>query len=474
MQGQEVAERDTAIVAALAQGVRLRTVCAIFNIDALTVRRVAEAAGQSMPVDLQGPGAIIAERETEMLRRALGGEDFTVIGKAHDVSREWVRQVVKKHTGLSAKDLQSAREAARHQFKVQRLRDEATDANLRLDDLAERSGLTVREVETVLGPAEAARRRRGRNVTTAMERGQILTDLARVAALPGGSPLSGPFYDRNREDGLSSARIVQVFGAWSTACEAAGVEAPSAPREKYDRGWSREDCLRWVLDYLQQADRPTAAGYEQWARDRDGAPSGGTVRLRCGKWIETVSDAYSLETGHLEPRGPVGEEAAAPNVAGGSTTDAHGQGTDEGPDANDAPTDPSPMAGQGRESDPEVRLAVEMAAQQRLMRHYEVRGWKVVDTHLGAPYDAVAMKGSETMYLEAKGTQSAGTTVLVTRGEVEHALKHPGQCVIGVWSGMKLDHEQQVLPDSGAFRVMPFQPEADDLTVVGYEWRPPQ
>ena len=106
------------------------------------------------------------------------------------------------------------------------------------------------------------------------------------------------------------------------------------------------------------------------------------------------------------------------------------------------------------------------------MAYYRDQGWQVTDTHLGSPYDAVAEKDGETLFLEAKGTQSAGATVLVTRGEVEHARAHPGQCFIGIWSGIAFDESGAVRTDSGEFRVLPFYPESDELTVVGYEWRP--
>lgn len=162
-----VSERNMAIVAAIGRGVPLRTVCAIYDIDTATVRKALEAAGQAMPVDQPGPDVLIAPRESEMLRRALNGEDFSIIGRGHGVSREWVRQVVKKQTGLSAKDLKAARDSARQQFKVQRALDLASDdPELPLDELAGQSGLAVREVEVVLGPAESSRRRRGRNVST--------------------------------------------------------------------------------------------------------------------------------------------------------------------------------------------------------------------------------------------------------------------------------------------------------------------
>ena len=459
MEPSPTSERNTAIVAAIGRGVSLRTVCAVYDIDAMTVRSAVEAAGQQMPVEPPGATVLIARREAEMLRRALEGEDFSVIARAHDDSREWVRIVVKKHTGLSAKDLKGARDAARQQFKVQRARDLAS-SDLPLDELADQSGLSVRQTESILGPEESARRRRARNVPTAMDRRRILDDLRRVASLQGGTPLSGPFYDRHRGEGLSSARIVQIFDTWSAACAEAGVEAPSAARAQYTQGWSREDCLRWVLEYLRSTERPTYAGYESWSRGRDGAPSAGIVRLRCGKWIATVSDSYALDAG--DTLGPVGalvdgRGVAAPSSAVSPTPDDRPMPEDEA-SAAEEPVDPEEGSGQGRLYELERRLKLEMAAQERLMAHYRSRGWHVIDTHIGSPYDAVATLDDEMVYLEAKGTQSSGATVLVTRGEVEHARAHPGRCFVGIWSGIEFDDGNGLRPELATFASSPSIP----------------
>jgi hypothetical protein len=86
------------------------------------------------------------------------------------------------------------------------------------------------------------------------------------------------------------------------------------------------------------------------------------------------------------------------------------------------------------------------------MEHYRNQGWMVTDTRYGNPLDAVARKSAawgvstdgivstsglgddDLPYLEAKGTQSAGNTVLVTRGEVDHARANNGRCVMGIWA----------------------------------------
>ncbi|MFH5212253.1 protein NO VEIN domain-containing protein [Antrihabitans sp. NCIMB 15449] len=127
-------------------------------------------------------------------------------------------------------------------------------------------------------------------------------------------------------------------------------------------------------------------------------------------------------------------------------------------------------SGGGRQPDPRRRRKVEVAAQQRLMDHFSAQGWRVDDTHVGNPYDAMATRDSERIYLEAKGTESDGDEVQVTHGEVVHARNHPGECVMGIWSGITF-HDEEVDPDSGDFRVITFDPDRGMLTPISYRWK---
>jgi hypothetical protein len=106
------------------------------------------------------------------------------------------------------------------------------------------------------------------------------------------------------------------------------------------------------------------------------------------------------------------------------------------------------------------------------MNYYRDRGWIVTDTRHNRPYDAVADKGMERIYLEAKGTQSRGDSVIVTPNEVNHARQHPGECVMGIWSDMKLV-DGVMDRGSGKFRILPFSPEDQDLRPRDFDWAPP-
>lgn len=130
------------------------------------------------------------------------------------------------------------------------------------------------------------------------------------------------------------------------------------------------------------------------------------------------------------------------------------------------------VSGQGPVLDPQRRKEIEDAAQDRLMALYRADGWTVVDTRVGHPYDARAFKGDVVRYLEAKGTTTAGDSVIVTRNEVEWARAHVGECVMGIWSGIELSTSGKVVLDSGEFRLLDWNPASGELVSTQYDWVP--
>ncbi|MDR7384398.1 protein NO VEIN domain-containing protein [Promicromonospora iranensis] len=128
-------------------------------------------------------------------------------------------------------------------------------------------------------------------------------------------------------------------------------------------------------------------------------------------------------------------------------------------------------AGQGWESDSAVRRAIEDYAQDLLTAHFVADGWSVQDTRVARPYDAVATRDDEVLYLEAKGTRSDGTSVLVTAGEVRWAAAHKGQCRIGIVSHIKV-RDGRVVPGSGDLVVREWRPKSKELSPTAYRWTP--
>ena len=134
---------------------------------------------------------------------------------------------------------------------------------------------------------------------------------------------------------------------------------------------------------------------------------------------------------------------------------------------------PGRARGPSWQADPEKRRAVEDHAQAMLEQHYRHAGWAVKDTRYGNPYDAVATKNGQTLYLEAKGTETDGVTVKVTSGEVEFARTHPGQCVLGTVSEIRFRDDGVVEPASGRLTTHQWDPDGGFLRPTAYDWRPP-
>jgi hypothetical protein len=130
--------------------------------------------------------------------------------------------------------------------------------------------------------------------------------------------------------------------------------------------------------------------------------------------------------------------------------------------------------GQAWQADPDKRREVEDHAQEMLEKHYRAKRWKVEDTRRGNPYDAKATKGTQVRYLEAKGTETDGVTVKVTSGEVDFARTHPGECVLGVVSGIRFLEDGTLDKASGDLKLYDWDPDTGALKPTAYDWKPPK
>lgn len=103
-------------------------------------------------------------------------------------------------------------------------------------------------------------------------------------------PLSHQAYTellRNgRVKGPSVARIVQLFGSWTDACTAVGVESGQALRNNYSRTWNEEQLLQFVEKFLRVPEyRGASHQFDEWRKSVNGpqkVPSLGTVRNMVG------------------------------------------------------------------------------------------------------------------------------------------------------------------------------------------------
>jgi Protein NO VEIN, C-terminal len=94
---------------------------------------------------------------------------------------------------------------------------------------------------------------------------------------------------------------------------------------------------------------------------------------------------------------------------------------------------------QGFEVDPAVRKVIEAAAVQRARHHYERVGFRVIER--GKPFDLECRRGSTTLFVEVKGTQTKGTKIFLTPNEVDFA--HDNRMELFVVHSMTVVHGEK-------------------------------
>jgi hypothetical protein len=114
-------------------------------------------------------------------------------------------------------------------------------------------------------------------------------------------------YDKWRKNRLdrqpSAPRIVQVFGRWSLALQAAGLKPNYGTQPGHSQHFTLEQCYEAVFLCAEDIGRPPAyEEYEAWQRKQPGDhgkgqrmkyPSGTTIRNRIHrKWLEVLKIVF--------------------------------------------------------------------------------------------------------------------------------------------------------------------------------------
>lgn len=128
-------------------------------------------------------------------------------------------------------------------------------------------------------------------------------DRARAALLASSlmtKPLSHQNYTallrEGRVKGPSVARIVQLFGSWTAACNEVGVTSGEPLRTNYERTWTEDDLLNYVERFLcDNTFRGASHQFDQWratVNHSKKVPSLGTVRnIVGGTWNDIRTQA---------------------------------------------------------------------------------------------------------------------------------------------------------------------------------------
>jgi hypothetical protein len=219
-------------------------------------------------------------KDVEMLDEVIAGATLAKVGARHGLTRERVRQRIYA--------LGYVRNIDRAAIRTRR---SAEDAKIRQDAenfIRRHPGCTPAELSSGIGVSiERARQECNHlhwltlsdtqhpNGYMISPRSQLAADRS-IKALQQAATMAFPLtkadYDDLREqkyfDGPSSARMLQIFGSWRKACDAAGVESGKSARQAGShRRWSRDEFVETVAQFLVD---PRFTGradqYDQWRK----------------------------------------------------------------------------------------------------------------------------------------------------------------------------------------------------------------
>jgi hypothetical protein len=126
----------------------------------------------------------------------------------------------------------------------------------------------------------------------------------------------------------------------------------------------------------------------------------------------------------------------------------------------------------GFQSNPEIRRAVENFAMKKahsllVERHY--RNFK--NTSNSKPYDYTCERDGKIFFVEVKGTQTLGKTLILTRGEVEHIISHADRCILVLVHSVKVSANGTVRINGGGTEVKEsWMLRRADLNPIQYAW----
>ena len=131
--------------------------------------------------------------------------------------------------------------------------------------------------------------------------------------------------------------------------------------------------------------------------------------------------------------------------------------------------------GQGFLSSPDHRRAVEHHAMETAKCYLEGHDFEVEDTSAVKPYDLVARKPDVEVFVEVKGTTTAGEQVVLTNNEVEHARVHRDQSMLFILYDIQVvDGPDGPAASGGTRRVLwPWDVNAGVLVPISYRYQPP-
>lgn len=227
------------------------------------------------------------------------GEFLGRFGDAPSVSTESKARVARKkqsHKHKPNNDRRDAMLAYLLEKPGSTLAEVAEAFSLSLEDAT----VTSRSVDwLILGDdelVEPANRQESPTIAATRDRARAALLAASLMAKPLSHQAYTDLLKSGRVKGPSVARIVQLFGSWTDACNLVGVESGQPLRNNYERTWNSEQLLTFVERFLKEpAFRGASHQFDDWRKSLIGVekvPSLGTVRnIVGGTWNDIRTTA---------------------------------------------------------------------------------------------------------------------------------------------------------------------------------------
>jgi len=125
----------------------------------------------------------------------------------------------------------------------------------------------------------------------------------------------------------------------------------------------------------------------------------------------------------------------------------------------------------GFQSNPAIRRAIEKFAMSKAHSVLTSKGYtNIRDTSKHSPYDFTCERDGRKRYVEVKGTQTPGATLILTRGEVEHIASKPDDCILVLVHSVIVSAKETV--SGGTTKVVEsWRLSPEDLRPVQYIWK---
>ncbi|PYJ48409.1 MAG: hypothetical protein DME87_13070 [Verrucomicrobia bacterium] len=126
----------------------------------------------------------------------------------------------------------------------------------------------------------------------------------------------------------------------------------------------------------------------------------------------------------------------------------------------------------GFQSNAAIRRAVEKFAMDKAHSILVGTGYKnLKDTAKFKPYDYTCERDGKDFFVEVKGTQTPGKTLILTSGEVEHIGSHADQCILVLVHSVSVSGKRTIRVSGGATEVKEsWKLRPDDLSPIQYAW----